>query len=192
MAADTTFFGRSAVRRAVLERFFTRRGLERHVRELAREIGFTAQAVSRELDLLERAGVLRSTTVGRVRRYRLDERSAVSRDVRSLFQKTIGLESRLRESLARVRGVEEAFIYGSYARGDDVATSDIDVMVVGTADRRELAEAVVSVERDLGREVHVAMYSRSDLTRLRRRRDPFIRDVFAGPRVPLLGGAARG
>lgn len=185
------FFGRSLVRRAILGTFFNKPGIERHVRELARELGYTPEAVSNELDLLERSGVLVSSRVGRARRYRLNTTSAAGREVRALFQRTIGLEARLRSALEGVPGVEEAFIYGSYARGEDLATSDIDVMVIGDADRTVVSEAVVAVEQEIGREVNITQYSRRDLDRLRSRRDPFVRDVLGGTKVSLVGRKKR-
>lgn len=96
------------------------------------------------------------------------------------------MEARLKAALEGLSGVEEAFVFGSYARGGEKATSDIDVMVIGPVSRRELAERLRGVEADLGREVNVTRYSRADVDRLRRARDPFIADVLNGTRVPLV------
>lgn len=173
-------------------RFFSRPGYERHARELAREIGRAAQPVARELDALERAGILLSTTVGRSRRYRVDGSSPIAPEIRSLVQRTIGVEARLREALDGLAGVEEAFIFGSYAGGGERATSDIDLMVIGAVSRRELAQRLRGVDADLGREVNVTRYSRADVDRLRRERDPFLRDVLKGRRVPVVTRRERG
>lgn len=179
-------FGESRVRREILLRFFARAGVERHVRELARELGWSATMVGRELGRLERAGVLRSERVGSARRFRIDEDSPIATEIRSLVQKTIGVEARLQEALAGVPGVEEAFLYGSYARGDERPASDLDLMVIGPVDQEMLTERLTDVERDLGRDVNVTSYERGELERSQGGGDVFLKNALGGPRVELV------
>lgn len=187
MVVDIALFGGSAVRRQILLTFFARPGIVRHVRELARELGWSATIVGQELDRLERTGILTSERIGRARRYRIDDRSSIAHEVRSLVQKTIGIEARIRDAIADLPGVDEAFVYGSYARGDDRATSDLDLFVIGVVDHEDLSERLADVERELGRDVNVTNYERGELARLRRERDLFVERVFEGPRVRLIG-----
>lgn len=184
---DKLLFGGSEVRRDILRTFFARPGLTHHVRELARQLGRSATMVGEELAGLERAGILTSERIGRARRYRVDEDSPFAAEIRSLVQKTIGVEARVREALAGLAGVEEAFLFGSYARGSDRATSDLDLLVVGSMDQELLSERLSESERDLGRDINVVTYSTPELDRLVKRGDPFVRGVLDGPRVPILG-----
>lgn len=184
--ADIALFGESQVRRQILERFFSRPAVVRHVRELARELDRSPTVVGAELDRLERTGVLTSERIGRARRYRVDDASPIAAEIRSLVRKTIGIEASLRAALADLDGVEEAFLYGSYARGDERATSDLDLFVIGAVDQEALTERLANVERELGRDVNVATYERADFERLRAAGDRFIDNVFAGSRVPLV------
>lgn len=186
MQADIALFGESRVRRQILERFFARPGVVGHVRELAREFGRSPTIVGAELDRLERAGILTSERIGRARRYRVDEGSPIATEIRSLVRKTIGVEARLRAALADLAGLEEAFLYGSYARGDERAASDLDLFVVGAVDQEALTERLADVERELDRDVNVATFERAELERLRAAGDRFIETVFAGSRVPLV------
>jgi predicted nucleotidyltransferase len=184
---DTAIFGGSDVRRQILRTFFARPGVTRHVRELARELGRSATIVGEELDRLERAGILTSERIGRARRYRIDEASPIASEIRSLVQKTIGVDARLKEAVAGVPGIDEAFLYGSYARGDERATSDLDLFVVGSVDQELLSERLSDAERDLGRDVNIVNYARAELDRLRDEGDPFVLAVLDGPRVPIIG-----
>jgi predicted nucleotidyltransferase len=185
--ADMALFGGSEVRRQILRTFFARPEVARHVRELAREIHRSPTIVGEELDRLERTGILTSERIGRARRYRVDEQSPIASEIRSLVQKTIGIEARVREAIADLPGIEEAFLYGSYARGDERATSDLDLFVVGSVDQEALTERLADVERDLGRDVNIATYDRGELERLRQDADLFVAGVLEGPRVPLIG-----
>ena len=184
--AIAPLFGASAVRRDVLEWFFARPEAVAHPRELARRLGRSPQVVGRELARLEAAGVLTSENIGRTRRYRVDSESPIAADVKSLVAKTIGVEARLRSAIGGLRGVEEASIFGSYARGADRATSDIDVLIIGAIDRVLLSEALIRLEQDLGRDINVTTYTHRERDNLLKRGNSFLRDVFAGPRVLLF------
>lgn len=184
--ATKPLFGSSAVRREILAAFFARPGVVAHPRELARQLRRPPQVVGRELRRLEGTGILTSETIGRARRYRVDEASPIAAEVRSLVAKTIGIEARLRAALASVPGVEEAYLYGSYARGTERPTSDLDVLVVGSVDRAGLSERLVEIEQDLGRDVNITAYGRAELDGLRQAGDPFLADVFASPRIRLV------
>jgi predicted nucleotidyltransferase len=189
---DIALFGESVVRREILRTFFARPGVVRHVRELARELGRSATIVGQELDRLERTAILTSERIGRARRYRVDEQSPIASEIRSLVQKTIGVEARIQDAIADLQGIDEAFLYGSYARGDERSTSDLDLFVIGPVDQELLSERLTEAERDLGRDVNVASYERDEFERLRREGDLFIARVFEGPRVMLIGAEAKG
>ncbi len=179
-------FGTSEVRRRILAAFYAAPGLVTHPRELARRIGHPSQVVGRELSRLEMAGILASESVGRARRYRVNQDSPIAADVRGLVLRTIGAEALITASLAGVAGIEEAWIFGSHARGTERASSDIDLFVVGAVDREALSERLVDVEQELGRDVNVVAYTRAELDDLIAGGDPFIADVMASPRTRLL------
>lgn len=186
MGTQTSLFGRSEVRRAILRLFFARPGVEQHVRDVARSLGRSAPAVSRELRRLEDEGILRSRTIGPIRLYRVNAESPIAEEVRRLVQRTIGVEAVLRDALGAVPGLEEALLFGSYAKRTERATSDLDVLVIGDVDRERLSERLVDAEQLLKRDINVIAYGRKHLERLRRARDPFVLEVLSGPRVPLV------
>jgi predicted nucleotidyltransferase len=49
--------------------------------------------------------------------------------------------------------VQEAYLYGSFARNQQDSASDIDVLVVGNPKGGALAEEMRKLERRLGREI---------------------------------------
>jgi predicted nucleotidyltransferase len=183
-------FGTSEVRRRILAAFYAAPGLVTHPRELARRIGHPSQVVGRELARLENAGILASESVGRARRYRVNPDSPIAADVRGLVLRTIGAEALITASLEGVAGIEEAWIFGSHARGTERASSDIDLLIVGAVDRETLSERLVDVEQELGRDVNVVAYTGAELADLIAAGDPFIADVMAAPRtrIAVAGG----
>ncbi len=184
-------FGTSEVRRRILAAFYAAPGLVTHPRELARRIGHPSQVVGRELSRLEKAGILASESVGRARRYSVNPHSPIAAEVRGLVLRTIGAEALITASLQSVSGIEEAWIFGSHARGTERASSDIDVLVIGAVDRAALSERLVDVEQELGRDVNVVAYTRAELAALITAGDPFIADVMASPRTRIPVAAER-
>jgi predicted nucleotidyltransferase len=186
--SGTRIFGRSELRRALLVRLFSDPESELHPSRAARELGFTPQAVARELHRLEASGIATSVRIGRARLYRADRDSPLFAEVSGLVSKTIGIEALLRDALDGLDRIEEAALFGSYARGEVAPHSDLDVLVIGAPDRDALSERLASVEARVGREINVVTYTRREADRLLASGDSFISDVLDGPRVNLIGG----
>ena len=184
-SAIDLIFGTSEVRRQILAAFYAGPGLVTHPRELARRLGHPSQVVGRELQRLEEAGILASESIGRARRYRVNAASPIAADVRGLVLRTIGAEALIRAALGGVAGIEEAWIFGSHARGTERSSSDIDLLLIGPVDRAALSERLVEVEQELGRDVNTVVYTRSELADLEAAGDPFALDVLAGPRTRI-------
>ena len=88
-------------------------------------------AVQRELARLEASGLVTVTRVGKQKHYQANAASPVFEELRALVLKTFGLADVLRAALAPAsRSIRAAFVYGSIAKGQDTAASDIDLMVI--------------------------------------------------------------
>jgi predicted nucleotidyltransferase len=68
--------------------------------------------------------------------------------------KTIGAAPVIAQSLKKIAGIDEAYLYGSFASNQQDAASDIDVLVIGSPREEDLAQAVGRLERQLGRELN--------------------------------------
>lgn len=157
---------------------------------LARELGLDPGGLTREADRLERAGLVRSERMGRQRILRPDTDSPYYANLHGLLLTAFGPASRVGPALMLVEGVEDAFLFGSWAArykgepGPDPA--DIDVLVVGTPSRAAVARVARDLSEDLGREVDVTIVTRQ---RWREPREAFIREVKRGPLVPISAPA---
>src|SRR3990172_6051915 len=83
--------------------------------------------------------------------------------LRTIVRRTVGAPDVLRQHLAGLRGIDYAFVYGSYARGTDSPTSDVDLMVVGNPDVDELTDRASAAERELGRPVNFTILTEVEL-----------------------------
>ena len=140
----------------------------------------------REIDLLEEAALVTSERFAGSRVVRPNEASPIMDDLRSLLMKTHGPIQMVAEVLRGLKGVEEAFIFGSWAArylGESGPTpADVDVLVVGTPSLTEVDDAAVELGERLGREVQMTVLTPDEW---RAAGSGFVRTVRNRPRVQL-------
>jgi len=178
--------GRSRVRQRILALLFDRPERRTHLRGIARSVGVSAGTTARELERLVDAGLVTRSIEGRQVYFQAAADSPLFDAVRTIVRRTVAAPDVLRRNLAGLRGVGRAFIYGSYARGEDTPASDVDLMIVGRPDVDELTDRVGAAEGELGRTVAYTILTADELTDRRKHRDRFIASVDAGPTIPVL------
>ncbi len=146
-------------------------------------------AVQRELMRLEASGLVTAHRVGKQKHYQANAASPVFTELRALILKTVGLMDVLRAALAPVsKSIRAAFVYGSIAKGEDTATSDIDLMLV--SERLTYADLFATLEdasAQLGRKVAPTIYSPKELARRIKQDNAFVTRVMAQPKLWLVG-----
>lgn len=160
-----------------------------HLREVARRTGLNSKTVMRELHGLRDASILSSRSVGRQVVYRLNPECPIAPELLSILRKTAGLAGVLTEALQPFADrIDAAYVYGSHARGEERADSDVDLMIVGSVSLRELSSALREAGRSLRRTVNPTLYTPPAYRKELRAKDSFVSRVHAGPRLDLLGG----
>ena len=180
---------RSKARRQLLTYFFANPTARHHLRDLAKRLGIDPSNLSKELLRLEHEGLFRSEVNGRQKYFQLDREYPLFNEVRGIVAKTIGAVPLIARSLKDIRGIDEAYLYGSFARNQQDAASDIDVLVVGTPQEETLAQAMRKLERQLGREINYTVLSRKELESRRHRKDAFLENIWQNERVSLVSPA---
>ena len=176
---------RSKARRRLLAYYFTNPTARHHLRDLAHRLDIDPSNLSRELRRLERNGLFRAEVSGRQKYFRLNREYPLFNEVRRIVRKTIGAAPLIAQSVKTIAGVEEAYLYGSFARNQPDAASDIDLLVIGTPPGEALAEAMGKLERQLGREINYTVLSREEFESRRTRKDAFLENVWHNRRVSL-------
>lgn len=158
------------------------------VRQIARQVETSVGTVQRELNLLADAGLIKRSTVGNQVFYQANQEHPEYPELRALLAKTAGVFQMLKRALAPLSSrIDVAFVYGSVARGEEKATSDIDLMVIGAASLDEVLDAVGPVEKQLGRPVNPTIYSIDDLKTRLRSGNHFLQSLKKSKKVFLIG-----
>jgi len=177
-----------AYRRQVLSLLLLRPDEGFYVREISRLTGVPAGSLHRELKALTDAGLFLRTTSGNQVRYQANRDGLIYEELASIFRKTAGLADVLRDLLAPLASkISLALVFGSVAQGTATSTSDIDLLVVGSAPFPEVVEACYLGRERLGREVNPVVMSKAAFLAKQRQRDRFISRVLKERKIFLIG-----
>jgi predicted nucleotidyltransferase len=159
-----------------------------YVRQIARQIETSAGSVQRELALITDAGLIERSALGVQVFYRANREHPAFPELRALLAKTMGVFQLLKTALTPLSArIDFAFVYGSVARGEEKAASDIDLMVVGAVSLDEILDAVSTLEKQLRRPVNPTIYSLQDLKKRIRSGNHFLRSLEDSKKVFLIG-----
>jgi predicted nucleotidyltransferase/DNA-binding HxlR family transcriptional regulator len=172
----------------VLRKLYERPTERHHLRALAALTGISSGTLHTTLRRLERAGLVRRIAGKPLVFYQAPVDDTRLAPLLDLFRGEGELVADLRAALEPfARQVRYAGLFGSYARGEDRADSDVDVLVVGPGNSIKVQAALAPVARKHRRPVNAAVFSDRTFAKMARARDPFFEEIAAGRRVDLLG-----
>ena len=159
-----------------------------HVREIARLTGTVAGTMNKELDRLQRAGLLEKHRVGNQLQFCANLQHPVYPELSALLRKTIGLADELTLALMPVADrITVAFVFGSVARSSDTAASDVDVIIIGSVDFSEAVNLLYETQTTLHREVNPKIFSGKEWQAKLEAKSSFVLDVVSKPKLFLIG-----
>ncbi|MBI1892092.1 MAG: nucleotidyltransferase domain-containing protein [Burkholderiales bacterium] len=160
-----------------------------HLRALMASTGISSASAQRELARLTGAGLLVKENIGRVVLYKANTKSPIYSELNAIIRKTFGVADILKATLLPFQSrIDRAFIYGSVAKGQDTATSDIDLFILsnelGSAD---LYPQLVPAEEKVGRKISLTVYRPAEFQKKLDSKNHFLVSVMTGPKIELLG-----
>jgi len=177
----------SRIRAKILGWLFTHPDESFFVRQIALILKEDPTNVSREMAKLEELGILRSKRNGNLKYFQTNQECPFFEELKGLVLKTSGVAGRIRAALERLAGIEYAFIYGSFAKGEEKADSDVDLLIIGDVDMDRLDSNLGKLEKMLGREINYVLYSREEFKSKRKAKDGFLMDVLSGKKIMVVG-----
>lgn len=185
---DVALWGSSTFPR-VLAELLEEPGREFSFADLVGLTGANRESVHRAVRRAQAAGLVSRRRVGNQFVYRAMKESPILAEMTALMAKTHGVQRLVKEALATAvpSQVEAAFLFGSAARGASRNDSDVDLMIVGSATRIDVARMLREVQTTVGRRINAIAYTREEVARRLNRGDAFFLEVWAQPKVMLIG-----
>ena len=152
--------------------------------------GVGSGGVQRELARLAQSGLVTVRPVGNQRHYQANPEAPIYAELCGIVRKTFGMAEPLRLALTPLAAqIKCAFVFGSVAKRQDTASSDIDLMVI--SDSLSYADTFAALEvasTQLGRTVNPTIYSTKELTKRIEQGEAFVTRVLTQPKLWLIGG----
>ena len=153
-----------------------------YVREIASILRKNPSGVKRELDNLEKMGIVVSERVANLRYFKANKDSPLYSELRNLIAKSLGLPGALKAVL-RAAGVKSAFIYGPYAEGQ--RSDMIDLFVIGGV--ASLKDSLSNVEKEFGVKINLRQYAEADYNKMKKEMSEELNSILKGKKIVLLG-----
>lgn len=159
-----------------------------HVRELARLTDTTPGTLHKELARLAESGLLLREKQGNQVRYQANRDCPVFAELAGLFRKTSGVVGVLANALHAL-GTEPdlALVFGSIARGEENAASDVDLLLIANCTFGEAVKALQPAQVQLQREINPVLYTPAEFIQRVKNRDDFIGKLVASPKLFVIG-----
>ena len=178
----------SRVRVKILELFLSDPRELYHVRGVVREIKEEINAVRRELDRFEKAGLLKKESRGNRLYYWVRHDYPFFGDLVSIVAKTTGLGAEIISNKSKIGKINFVMFSGRFVRRKDEKKEDaVDILVVGDIVLPELAAVIRKEETKRGKEINYTVMSKEELDFRKKRRDPFLLSILLGSRVMIIG-----
>jgi predicted nucleotidyltransferase len=176
----------SRARAEIFRLLFSGMGEELHVREIERRSGLNDSTLRQELRKLIRLELVQSRRDSNRVYYRAKTENPLYPEIRNLVLKTSGLADVLK-SVLNDRRIHVAFVFGSVARGEEKAGSDVDLMVIGQLGLRDLSRLLSGIEEKIGREVNPHVLREEEFRKRIRAKEHFVSSIMETPKIFIIG-----
>lgn len=183
---DTLF---SKTQQRVLGLLFGKPDQSFYLNEMVRLANMGKGTIKRELERMTAAGLLTVTTIGNQHHYQANTASPIYHELLGITRKTFGLSDVIRTALVPLDArIDWAFIYGSIAKEQETAQSDIDLMVVSdTLAYADLMAALLEAEAVLGRPINPSIYTTQQFNDRLLANNAFVTRVMQQPKLWIKG-----
>ena len=181
---------RSRLRNKILLHFYTNPNHELYLREISVVLNEDPGNLSKEMSKLEKEGIFLSRSSGKQKYFSLNKDYPLYDELKSIIFKTIGIKGSIQKIINEADGIVTAFIYGSYASGEETSASDIDLCLIiddHIFDEDKFISRINDLEKSTSREVNYIYYSKDEWIDKISQKDSFIDSIKKGQKIILKG-----
>jgi len=158
---------------------------QRQISMLTRQ---SIRGVQREVEKLQSLGLIEKSAQGNRLYYKVNRNCSIFEELKRILFKTAGIAETLKEKLIKSDSVKIAFIYGSYAKGEESLSSDIDLLVIGGITSKELSGLLSKCKSEIGREINYTVFKAGEFSKRIKQKDHFLNTVLKEKKLFIIGG----
>ncbi len=170
----------------ILEVFFFNEKDKFYINELAKKIKEDPANVHKKLSQMKEKGLLIDEYQGKERYFSLNKNYPFLKEYKKIILQDVGFEKKIKEELGKISGIKDAYLFGSYAGGNFVQESDIDILIIGTFDFKELQKSLINIQKMIGREINSLELSSKEFEDRKKKNDPLLSDIFSKKTIKIL------
>jgi DNA-binding transcriptional ArsR family regulator len=173
----------------ILALLYSHEDEEYYFSEIGRALGKPPGVFQRGINSLDEQGIIQSRKKGNQRLFRINKENILFKELKSIVERTCGAEFMLRDLVNKIKEIELALIFGSYANNTMQINSDIDLILVTKSANIEdsLLESITAIEKKLLREINYSIYTQKEFYQKLKANDPFIEEVLSNKYLLLKG-----
>jgi uncharacterized protein len=160
-----------------------------YTNQIVRLANMGSGTVARELARLADAGLLVTRQEGNQLYYQANAQNPIYAELNGIIKKTFGVADVLRSALIPIIDqIDFCFVYGSVAKDDATAKSDVDLFVVtDNLAYADLMALLQGAEASLGRQVNPSIYASEQIQQKINEHNVFIQRVLAQDKIWIRG-----
>jgi len=177
---------RSKLTQKVLGYYLMNPRKEHYINELAGILQIDPGNLFRQLKRLESENILVADARGREKYYRLNDHYPLLKELKKTFEYKYGIEKLIKDRLSKLKGLEEIYIFGSYAKSSLNRDSDIDLLLIGSHSALAALRKILPIQKSVGREINIVDMTKQEFGLRKKKKDEFIDNVFKGKTIKLI------
>jgi predicted nucleotidyltransferase len=158
-----------------------------YIRELSRELNIPYSMLYKEEKNLVSLNIINEEKKGKVTLVSVNRGLPYFAELKNLLIKTVGLGDLLKNALSELKGICYALVYGSFASGEESASSDVDLLIIGSESEEKILGVVGSVEKVVGREINYILWNEKEFVKRVEGRHHLLMEIAAKPVIMLVG-----
>lgn len=177
----------SKTRRKILGLYFNDITQIYHLRRVAREVDEEINAVKRELDILEKEGVLKKEKrLNRVIFY-LNPKYLFFEELLRIFMKQTSLSQKIIKNASRLGKVKYAVFSQKFIKKQRSHEGEILLLFVGTIVVPEITALIAEEEKKSDTEINFTVMTEEEFAYRKKSNDPFIWTFLKQPKLMIIG-----
>jgi len=174
----------SRTRSKILPLFLENFGQSFFVREICRQINERINSVRRELENLEKFGLLTAKLKDQKKYYQLNQDFPIINELKALFDKSKLLVERLiSQKVLKLAGLKYLALTGQFTGEENVPT---DVLLVGKISREAVEKFISDLEKVYNKQVRYTYFTNQEFNLRKDLTDKFLYSILNGKKVVLV------